>query len=349
MNKYILFPFLVFFIVLAHELHAQDGNNSEATSLFSDQDLLYLKLNYSNKGVKENSNDSTYIKTELSYKARDGSWKNIKSKIKRRGKNRLKNCYFTPIKLKVKKTVAAGTVFDGNNKLKLVLPCIQEKDLNDNILKEFMAYKLYELISPYHFKTRLAAIEYREIREGNVKLHLLMGILIEDIDKVADRYRGRVIDRDVHPLEQDGTCSIRNDFFQFMIGNTDYSIAHQHNQKLLYIDKKILPIPYDFDMSGLVNASYAIVPAANGSKLNIDNVSQRLFRGYKRDERIYQTIRKEFLDNQIALFEIIDGLKSNFSEAREFTKARKYISDFFEILINDKKFKNKIVEKARIK
>ena len=269
MNKYILYPFLIFFIVLSQEFLAQEGDNSGSINLFSDQGMLYLKLNYSNKAVKKNSNDSTYIKTELSYKEKDGSWKNINAKLKRRGNNRLKNCYFTPIKLKVKKSVAAGTVFEGNNKLKLVLPCIQQKDLNDNILKEFMAYKFFELISPYHFKTRLVAIDYKEKRGNRLKLHQIKGILIEDIDKTADRYEGRVIERDIHPLTQDGECSIRNDFFQYMIGNTDYSIAQQHNQKLLYIDKKIVPIPYDFDMSGLVNASYSVVPNANGKQLSI--------------------------------------------------------------------------------
>ena len=330
MNKYILYPFLVFFIVLTQEFQAQDGKNSQAVNLFSDQDMLYLKLNYSNKGVKENSNDSTYIKTELSYKQKDGSWIELNAKIKRRGKNRLKNCYFTPIKLKVKKSVAAGTVFEGNNKLKLVLPCIQQKDLNDNILKEFMAYKLYESISPYHFKTRLATIEYREIRGEKVKLHRLKGVLIEDIDKVADRYQGRVIQQDIHPLSQDGTCAIRNDFFQFMIGNTDYSIAHQHNQKLLYIDTKILPVPYDFDMSGLVNASYAVVPTANGYPLDIDNVSQRLFRGYKRDERVYQKIREEFLNNQTALFEIIDSLNPVLITQKNFRKPENIFQNFLK-------------------
>jgi hypothetical protein len=349
MKTYILYPFLIFFIVLSQEFLAQDGDNSESVNLFSEEGMLYLKLNYSNKAVKKNSNDSTYIKTELSYKEIDGSWKKINSKIKRRGNNRLKNCYFTPIKLKIKKSVAVGTVFEGNNKLKLVLPCIQQKDLNDNILKEFMAYKLFELISPYHFKTRLAVIDYKEKRGDGFKLHQIKGILIEDIDKTADRYEGKVIERGIHPLTQDGACSIRNDFFQYMIGNTDYSIAHQHNQKLLYIDKMIVPIPYDFDMSGLVNASYSVVPTANGNQLEINNVTQRLFRGYKRDERIYQKIRKEFLDNQMAFFEIVDSLKSNFSEAREFSKARKFISDFFEILNNDKKFKNEILSKARTK
>ena len=47
----------------------------------------------------------------------------------------------------------------------------------------------------------------------------------------------------------DADASVRNAMFQYMIGNTDFSTAYQHNNKLLYIDKLIIPLPYDFDMS----------------------------------------------------------------------------------------------------
>ena len=118
-----------------------------------------------------------------------------------------------------------------------------------------MAYKIYEAVSPYYFNTRLVNIELIEERGGDDRIHQVRGFLIEDVDEMAERYGGKELERSIHPLEQDNICSARNDFFQFMIGNTDFSIAYQHNEKLIYAKDMIIPVPYDFDMSGLVNAS----------------------------------------------------------------------------------------------
>jgi hypothetical protein len=62
-----------------------------------------------------------------------------------------------------------------------------------------------------------------------------------------------------------------------MIGNTDWSIARERNTMLLGTeDKRQIPVPYDLDMSGLVNAGYA-GPAPG---LQIDDVRERCFLGY---------------------------------------------------------------------
>ena len=64
--------------------------------------------------------------------------------------------------MKIKKSSSKETLFEGNKKLKLVLPCKLESDLNDNIIKEYLAYKIYEVVSPYHFKTKIVDIQFRE-------------------------------------------------------------------------------------------------------------------------------------------------------------------------------------------
>jgi len=353
MKKKIIYLSLVFLLFLSHDLFSQDLLNSEqdrkGSRLFLNQEILPIKLDYSNKHIKKNTNDSTYITSDLSYKLKDGSWERLKVKIRARGNNRLKNCYFAPLKVKIKKSVAAGTLFEGNKKLKLVLPCLRQKDNNDNIVKEYMAYKLYELISPYHYKTRLTEIDLTEITGSKTKNHSLIGILIEDIDHVAKRNNGNVVERNLHPLAMDDLRAIQNDFFQFMIGNTDFSVAFQHNQKLLFANKKLIPVPYDFDMSGLVHANYANVSEFKDQSLQITDVTQRLFRGFKRDEKIYHSVRKQFLGTKIAMFEIIDGLELYFDDPNEFLKARNYIQSFYDIIENNQKFKSEIIQKARTK
>ena len=101
-------------------------------------------------------------------------------------------------------------------------------------------------------------------------------------------------------MEQDAFAAIQNDFFQFLIGNTDFSSTNQHNEKLIYLkgNDAIIPIPYNFDMSGLVDASYAVVSQVQGEVLDITSVRQRLYRGVMRDPNIYEEVRQHYLSKR---------------------------------------------------
>ena len=166
----------------------------------------------------------------------DGSsWKTFEVNLRARGNFRSAKCYFPPIKMKIKKANREGTLFSENKTLKLVLPCLQQKEKNDNIIQELLGYKFYEVFSPYHFKTRELDIEFEEPKGKKTKVYQLKGFLIEDDKKVAKRFDGKVFERYTHPLAMDATTSVQNTFFQYMIGNTDFSVAYQHNGKLLFV------------------------------------------------------------------------------------------------------------------
>ena len=353
MNKQVIYLFLFTYLHFVGTIFAQELVNSDqdnqVTELFLTNDPIPVKLRYSNKVLRKETNDSTYIDSEIEYMTSDDSWKTLEVKIRARGNYRRENCYFPPVKMKIKKSVSAGTLFEGNKKLKLVLPCVLQNDYNDKVLKEYMAYKLYELVSPYHFNTRLLDIDFTDEKGQKVKTYTVKGFFIEDIDGVKDRCNGKQVKRSIHPLEQDDICSVRNDFFQFMIGNTDYSSAYRHNEKLLFVDSNIMPVPYDFDMSGLVDASYAVVSQVQGEVLSITDVTHRLYRGFKRDESTYQSVRKEFLNNKIKMLTIVNDLESSFEDPKEFATARKFINDFFEVIANDGSYKKQILNVARLK
>ena len=233
-------------------------------------------------------------------------WNDLQVSLRARGNFRRSKCYFPPIKMKIKKSKAEGTLFEGNKNLKLVVPCLLEKEKNDNIIQEFIAYKFYEKISPYYFKTRLVDIEFTEIKKKKTEVHKLTGFLIEDDKRVADRFEGKSFERYIHPKAMDDLTSVQNSFFQFMIGNTDFSVAYQHNGKLLYVNKKIHPLPYDFDLCGLVDASYAIV----NSTLGISSVRDRKYRGFKRDESLLEKVREQIISKKNEFFQIVDSQKS---------------------------------------
>ena len=351
MNRPIINITLLFCSLLFHISFAQ--NTSEkiltdpALDLFADKSILPIKLSYSIKELKKNTNDSTYIPSTFSYQLTDSLWNTMDIQLRKRGNYRLKNCFYPPIKIKFKKSLVKNTHFDSHKSMKIVLPCLQQKDKNDNVIKEYLAYKIFEIISPYYFKTRMVDINLEEIRNKKSKIHQIKGFLVEDDKHVAKRMNGKVYGRSVHPMQQEELASVRNAFFQCMIGNTDFSQAKQHNVKLMFFNKSIVPVPYDFDMSGLVNCSYAVVSQIKDQQLPLSSVRDRMYRGFKRNPQIFQRVRQEFIANKDKIFAVLDECQDDFDDPREFNTARDYISSFYDILANEKKFKSNILDMAR--
>jgi hypothetical protein len=352
MKSHTTLLFLLLNLSLGNILLPQEAVSSsfkETTELFKEQEQLSLRLKFSTKNLRENTNDSTYITSTLWYSDAQELWDSINIKLRARGNFRRNNCYYIPLRIKLKKSEAKGTILEGNKKLKVVLPCLEGRNGNDYVLKEYLAYKLYEAISPYHFKTRLLDLEFLEEKGQRIKEHRIQGFLIEDIDNVAKRVNGKQIKRVIHPLQHDAVYAVENAFFEYMIGNTDYSSRVQHNQRLLFIDDKIISVPYDFDMSGLVNTHYATVSNIQNIPAQIDQVTQRAYKGYMRDEEVFQKVRQTYLDHKEQLFATIDSLQLHFRDPGQFRTARDFIEDFFKILEDDKKFERNILKRTRVK
>ena len=341
--KNLLFSTSIF--LLSFSVSAQKMLKSDA--LFSDQIPVEIKLGYSNKEMNKKTNDSTFIDTTMEF-LHEGKWSSINVNLRARGNFRRNECYFPPIKMKIKKDQYKETIFDGNKTMKLVLPCKIESENNDNILQEFIAYKIYEQISPYHFKTRRVNIDFTEPKgKKKVKTFKLKGFLIEDDKRVSQRHESRVFERFVHPMAMDHLTSVHNAFFQYLLGNTDFSVAYQHNGKLMYseADKKIIPLPYDFDMTGWVNPSYATV----NTTLGINSVQDRKYRGFKREQQYFDQVRKEFLDKKSSLMEMVASFESEFSDPKEYKNMFDFMGDFYETMEDDSKFQKSIVDESRTK
>lgn len=327
----------------------QTADTHDISPLFKEEKDLKITLNYSKKDILTFSNDSTYLESSLSYMATDASLKKLKVGLRARGNYRRLYCYYLPLWLKIDKKESKGSIFEEDKKLKVVLPCLKSSKANDHVVKEFIAYKIYEIMSPYHFDTKLIYLTLAEQRDGKNKDHDLLGILIQDTKKLAIAYDGKMIKRHMDPYGQDPSSAVRNALFQYMIGNTDYSIAYRHNEKLFYIDDKIVPIPYDFDMSGLVNASYAVVSAIKNKPLPISKVTTRMYRGFDRDQAILQAIRKEYIAKENKVYKMVDHYQTYFKDPKEFLELRKYLEGFYKIIKDDKKFQNNIIKKTRSK
>ena len=331
--------FIILFFCAAI-MFAQETENG----LFSSNDILESKIAFSPKVLRKSNNDTLYFDTPLMFKV-GGEWKEMEIGIRARGNFRRATCYYPPVKVDLKKKQTKETIFQGHKKLKLVLPCLKQSDKNDNILKELMVYKLFELVTPYHFKTRRLTVEFTDQNKKKNTVETINGFFIEDDKKVAKRAEGKVFERYIHPMAMDSDASIRNALFQYMIGNTDFSTAYQHNGKLLYAGKKIIPLPYDFDMSGFINPSYAVV----NETLGIDNIRDRKYRGFKRAEEDFQKVRKDFIAQKQAMYDLMKIYEADFDNQKEYDEAYTYVESFFEIIEDDNAFKKNVIDAARTK
>jgi hypothetical protein len=239
------------------------------------------------------------------------------------------NCYYPPLLLNfVKKDIPKQSLFDGQDKLKLVMPCKGD----DYVIREWLVYKLYNLITPKSFRARLVRVTLDDSVKN--KETSFYGMLLEDEDQLAKRNEAIIVKRhllNAQNTERDAFISMA--VFEFMIGNTDWSVPYQHNIRLLASDSTALAtaIPYDFDHSGMVNAPYAMPP----EELQMSSVLERRYRGYCIPDMnafepvvaLFNRLKKDFY----ALYLDCKLLTPKYKKT-----ATQYLDDFYQIINNPK-------------
>lgn len=317
----------------------------EISPLFSSNDPIEIKMKFSVKDLKSETNDSTFMDSFLQYKNEKGEWDSVDVELRTRGNFRLKNCYYPPLRMKINKKDGKGTIFEGNKSLKIVLPCSKIKNADGFIMREYLCYQLFEEVSQYTFDTRLIKVTLENEDEKSGEPVQLMGFLIEDDDEVADRFGGKIIDEKKIPASfMQDSAIVRHDFFQMMIGNTDWSNQYRHNETVLQLDgNNVVPLAYDFDMTGLVNPPYAQV----SDQVEIEKVTDRLYRGFCRDPQLMQSIRQEFLSAEPNILKQVNLLVGTV-EDRDIKFVRGFLEDFFEVLKDDRLFKVEVLNACRL-
>jgi hypothetical protein len=332
------------FVCISTYLPAQEKENK----LFKDNQPLDIALKVSIKEVKD---DTIYSANQLFYRNSKGSFDSVKADLKARGNFRLHECYFPPLRIKMEKADIQGTVFEGNKSLKLVMPCKTQSESNDLVVREFLCYKLYEVITPYCLKVRLVNVDFTEEQKKKEKNYKLKGILLEDIDKAAKRFNGKIADANmrVMPGILQDTADLRVSLFQYMISNTDWSSMYQHNIRLVQrgANDLFVPITFDFDMSGLVYAPYSVVSETTEGEIgDQQTVKDRLYRGWCRSDDVTQFVRKEFISKEDKLLAAVDGVK-DLLPAKQIQGIKDYLGQFFKTLKDDNSFRKLIASQCR--
>lgn len=198
--------------------------------------------------------------------------KTYKVEIKVRGKYRRKVAEIPPLKLKFSKKALKAEGLDTLNEVKLVLPVYDNAEGDELILREYVAYRLYEHLTPASVRARLIRLTIRDTHVESSK-KIIYAILMEHEEETAVRLKGAEVDAYGIPLDSMVINQVALvSMFQYMIGNTDWDIPMQRNIRLIKSNEtgKIWVVPHDFDFSGLVAAPYASPSAESGLKTVLD-------------------------------------------------------------------------------
>ena len=287
---------ILLFLVCFFLLSTAHGQTSR---LFESDEILELTLRANMKAVfKDRGDDSQYHKATLHYQE-DQTTFDIPIKIKTRGHFRklASNCKYPPLYLNfAKSSTPKASVFRGQDKTKLVTPCRGDQI----VINEYLVYKLYNLITPKSFRARLVKVTYQDTVK-NKSSDPYYGILLEEEKQMAKRNLSISVEiKKLSPMNTQKEAFIKMAVFQYMIGNTDWSVQYQQNIKLLAEDSTSIPItvPYDFDHAGIVRAPYAN-PAP---ELQMSSTLERRYRGYCMPE----------MDQFTAVFKTFNQLKDDF-------------------------------------
>ena len=288
--------------------------------------------------------------TQVFVRGDDGAERALDVEIRARGNFRRQEdiCPFPPYRLNFKKQQVLGTIFEGQDKIKVVSHCKEDDEsFASYIHREYLAYKTYNLLTDKSFRVRLARIDYEDTQMDYQK-ESQVAFLIEHEDSVEDRLDVKTIEiQFVLPSLYDLEDLCVAELFQYFVGNTDYSFFASedeccHNGKaFLFKDgsRGHLPIPYDFDLSGMVNAPYAKPNPSMKSK-GVEKVTQRYHSGVAVPDEIWENTIALFQSKKAAIYELWENFEPLDELAR--AEALDYIDQFFAIIDDPQLVEEKI-------
>jgi hypothetical protein len=260
-----------------------------------------------------------------------------------RGHFRLGFCYVPPIKLIF--NYSENSKMYSLKDLKLVNECKISTEYEQYLLKEYTIYKIYNLLTDLSFRARLLKLNLQDSL-GKKKTISEYAFLLEDIKTVAKRNNCK----DLKNVKLQTEATDRRQMtivaiFEYMIGNTDWAVSVNHNTKLVKSINDSLSrpyvIPYDFDYSGFVNTNYAVPD----ERLEIENVRQRLYRGYPRSLPEVEEAVSAFRLQKDKIYSLINNFDLLTRSSK--TEMTQYLDEFYAIINDPKSLKLTFVENAR--
>ena len=334
-DRNLVFP-IILLLVCTVTLSAQEPGDEgfvidtidTSIDLFEVEEPMVITLTLNLKQYQKNKSEGEYMPAALSYHINDDLRIERSIRIKARGAFRRSNCSLAPFWLNIRKADINNEHLQDIKRIKVVTQCNKSSTYGQYVLKEFLIYKIYNILSSNSFRTRLIRLKYIDTGRKN-KVTDTWAFLIEPEEMLAERLNAVVIENDKLSMKfMDPEVMDLAALFQYMVGNADYHIQGRHNMKILGLPgfgaSGYTPVPYDFDYTGFVNAHYAIP----GENLGIKSITDRYFLGPCREDVEYQSAIDHFLSKSDEIMNLINSFP--YLEERQKNEIISYLESYFK-------------------
>lgn len=319
-----------------------------ADPLFQDQSTLSVEITAPLSTLVRERPEVEYLPGVFSYKEADGTRVELDVQIRARGNFRHRNCDFPPVTLNFSRSQVEGTLFDQQNKLKMVPHCKITRRYEQSVVREYLAYRLLNTVTDLSFRVRLLQVTWADSEERRPRM-VRSAFVIEHKDRLANR-----IDLEEQEIEFAEIDTIRPDhlnltsIFQYLIGNFDFSpIAGSggeccHNYQMFGNSAaSLVAIPYDFDFAGIVNAPNAVPNTEQG----VERIGQRVYHGFCVNISHVETSISRFSEARETLYDLVTNQEELEPSVRD--HIARYMDGYYEVIEDPQTVEREIIGNCR--
>jgi len=282
------------------------------------------------KSFIKNKDTEEYFDAKIRYTTEAGETLEKNVKIRSRGNVRKRICYLPPIRMDFDDEDYQVDLFDSFGKVKLVSSCKVAANQEQFLLKEYLAYKIYENITPISFKTYFLKINFIDSQDKK-KPYTSYSFFLEDIDDLAERNNAiEVENQNLLPVHLDRPTMNLFAMYQYLISNVDWHIPNLHNVKLIKSNDHRLPlpmpVPYDLDYAGLVSTNYAIPQ----ERIPIESLTERYWMGTCITDEEFATASAIFLEQKEEIYRLFE--ECEFLDNINQKNAVRFMKQYFDLL-----------------
>ena len=304
----------------------------DSVRFFNEDGIIELTLTTDITKLKNEKGEDMFQQATIRLRFPDSTAIEEPVTVAPRGHFRREYCNIPPIMVDF--SSASSPMLSPLGKLKLVIGCGKNGNDEQLLLKEYLVYKIYNLLEDKSFRVRLLKVNYVDTRNRE-KPFSQYAFLIEDDKDMAIRNNCIKKAKASYATEStDRKLMTMVGVFEYMISNGDWSVPNNHNIRLIY-DKNNegalpYPVPYDFDHSGFVNADYAMP----NELLGTESVKERVYRGFPREMAELQICFNVFRNKKNNILALIN----NFTLLPSRTKKElvDYLQEFYDTINNNR-------------
>lgn len=331
-------------------------SRSDADPLFRSDDVLEITLSGELRALARDRKEVPERRPgTLSYAGPDGNPVTLNVSLEPRGKSRRDRevCTFPPLWVHFDKAGVKDTLFAKQKRLKMVTYCRSPESFQDYVLKEYLAYRIFNRLTDTSFRVRLLRVRFAEGGDERNPL-VRYGFFIEHKQRLAKRLDKAVVEPEepISPARLEPQQAAIAELFQFVVSNTDFSFIAPpvddvccHNAILLGPDDAkeasaspagespvpYLPVPYDFDRTGLVDPPNG----APAEELGQRSFRDRVYRGFCRDPVYLEVAVAATLNARSDIEALIRTQPGLGDRSRE--RALRYLADYYDLVGDPKR------------